>query len=88
MIGVRHAVDLCAALYHYDAAMWKKTMCATKLFLQRLDSFDLLFEDGDKDDSIVRNWYYHKGRPNLTNSKIYIDACNYAATHATFSSFR
>merc|ERR1712176_796889 len=80
VIGVRHAIDLCAALYKFDARMWRQTMCSKKLFLQRLNSFELLRDDW--------NWYHHKGRPNKTNAKIYIDACNYAARHATYSSFR
>eukprot|EP01083_Nonionella_stella_P062142 161654_1 len=88
-IGVHHAVDLCAALYHYDSKMWRNTICATKLFLQRLNSFPLLFEDGmDNNTQLnVWNWYYHTAK-HKTNSLIYIDACNYAAKHATFSSFR
>ena len=44
VIGVHHAMNLCAALYHYNSAMWKNTHCATKVFLQRLNSFDWVRE--------------------------------------------
>ena len=47
IIGVKHAVNLCAALYHYNSTMWRSTYCATKLFLQRLDSFELSFDAHD-----------------------------------------
>ena len=96
VIGVKHAVNLCAALYHYNSTMWRNTYCATKLFLQRLNSFELLFDGDNKnknvtnnDNNNVWNWYYHIGRErHITNSALYIQACNWAIKHPQYSSFR
>ena len=85
IIGIKHAVNLCAGLYHYNATMWRQTLCASKLFLQRLNSFPLLFDQGDN----AWNWYYHIGKErHITNSLLYIQACNWAIKHPQYSSFR
>ena len=88
IIGVQHAVNLCAALYHYNSTMWRSTYCASKLFLQRLNSFQLLF-DVKNNSNNVWNWYYHLGKErHITNSLLYIQACNWAIKHPQYSSFR
>ncbi|ETO13971.1 hypothetical protein RFI_23396 [Reticulomyxa filosa] len=38
-VGMKHAIELCAALFHFNQTMFKQTNCFTKSFLQRLGSF-------------------------------------------------
>lgn len=84
-IGLKHAMDLCCALYKYNQTMFENTYCWTKTFLQRINSFEIYSEN----DKLKNEWIYGQGiGKDLTNSKLYIHACNYAKKHATFSSFR
>ena len=82
LVGLYQAMDLCAALYHYDEGMFRNSACWTNDFLQRLNSF--IDEVSPNRTSVTDRFKFH----DKYLSEQYISSCNYAREHAQFSSFR
>lgn len=82
LVGLYQTMDLCCALYKFDASLFQNSPCWNRDFLDRLNNFNDVIH-GDK--KYVTDYFkYHE----KYHSKLYIDMCNYAKEHAQMSSFR
>lgn len=81
LVGIYQSMELCAALYHFDANLFHQSSCWTKEFLDNLNHFN--------DEVLVRkyipDWFkFHE----KYHSEMYIKMLNWAREHPQMQSFR